>query len=80
MKRAMFQSKNTHQKHFNPFSTSVGLTPPPGLFHPSGFATPLTPAGASTPAAPLAPALHGPLTVMPQRLGWKGHETRWKTL
>eukprot|EP00435_Cladocopium_sp_Y103_P069042 s603_g32.t1 len=45
-------------------STSVGLTPPPGLFVPSGFATPLTPA--LTPAAPLAPAFNGPLTVMPQ--------------
>lgn len=45
-------------------STSVGLTPPPGLFIPSGFATLLTPA--APPAAPLAPALNGPLTVMPQ--------------
>ena len=44
-------------------STSVGLTPPPGLFVPSGFATPLTP------AAPLVPA---PLAVMPQCLGLRG--------
>eukprot|EP00434_Breviolum_minutum_P034343 symbB.v1.2.030392.t1/scaffold3419.1/size57203/2 len=49
-------------------STSMGLTPPPGLFIPSGFATPLTPSTPGVPGVPgpgmlgAVPGAFGPFT------------------